>query len=97
MDTDTLKQFCDDTWDKDIIPVLQEYIRIPAKSPSFDPEWEKHGHIEKAAQLAAEWCQAHSLPGMQLEIHRLPGRTPLLFIDIPGTAKDADKKPCVLP
>ena len=96
MDANVLKRFCDDTWDNEIIPALQEYIRIPAKSPSFDPEWEAHGHIEKAVQLAADWCQKHAVPGMELEIHRLPGRTPLLFIDIPGTSNDAENMPCVL-
>ena len=27
-------------WDDDIVPRLVDYIRIPAKSPHFDPEWE---------------------------------------------------------
>lgn len=96
MDTDTLKQFSADTWDRHIIPALQDYIRIPAKSPNFDADWEANGHIEKAVQLAANWCKQHALPDMQLEIHRLPGRTPLLFIEIPGTRKDAANKPCIL-
>ncbi len=96
MDTKALKQFCEDTWDRDIVPALQDYIRIPAKSPIFDADWETNGHIEKAAQLAAAWCKKHALPGMQVEIHRLPGRTPLLFIEIPGTTEDAANKPCIL-
>jgi hypothetical protein len=28
------------TWDASIVPQLVEYIRIPAKSPHFDPSWE---------------------------------------------------------
>lgn len=96
MDIDALKQYCNATWDKDIIPALEDYIRIPAKSPSFDSEWAAHGHIEKAVQLAAAWCKAHAVEGMEMEIHRLPGRTPLLYIDIPGTVEEAEKKPCVL-
>ncbi|MGH8273525.1 MAG: M20/M25/M40 family metallo-hydrolase, partial [Gammaproteobacteria bacterium] len=55
-----------------------------------------NGHIEKAVQLAADWCQKHAVKGMKLEIHRLKGRTPLLFIDIPGTTDNASEKPCVL-
>ena len=35
-------------WDESIVPTLQEYIRIPNKSPAFDPEWAEHGHMEKA-------------------------------------------------
>ena len=26
-------------WDDAIVPALVEYIRIPAKSPHFDPGW----------------------------------------------------------
>ena len=39
-------------WDNKITPALVEYIKIPNKSPSFDPEWEKHGHMEKVLNLA---------------------------------------------
>ncbi len=96
MDARALSRFCSEAWDSDIIPTLKDYVRIPAKSPNFDPEWEKNGYIEQAVQLAANWCRQHGVPDMELEIHRLPGRTPLLFIDIPGTATDAANKPCVL-
>jgi acetylornithine deacetylase/succinyl-diaminopimelate desuccinylase-like protein len=74
-------------WDEAIVPSLVEYIRIPAKSPHFDKSWEKNGHIEAAIQLADKWCRRHALPGMKQEIVRLPGRTPVLFIEIPGKSK----------
>ncbi|MBW8906913.1 MAG: M20 family metallopeptidase [Betaproteobacteria bacterium] len=77
-------------WDDSIVPALTEYIRIPAKSPHFDRDWQRHGHIEQAAQLAAQWCGKHALPGMKLEVVRLEGRTPCLFIDVPGTARSTD-------
>jgi len=77
-------------WQDSIVPALTDYIRIPAKSPHFDRDWQRHGHIEQAAQLAAQWCNKHALPGMKLEIVRLEGRTPCLFIDVPGTARSAD-------
>ena len=96
MDIKKLKQFSDNSWDRDIIPALEDYIRIPAKSPNFDADWEANGHIEKAVQLAAGWCREHALPDMEMEIHRLPGRTPLLFIEIPGTVDGAADKPCIL-
>ena len=74
-------------WDDAIVPKLVEYIRIPAKSPHFDKDWQKSGHIDAAVELAAAWCKAHALPGMKLEVARLPGRTPVLFIEIPGAGK----------
>ncbi|HEX4928657.1 MAG TPA: M20 family metallopeptidase [Burkholderiales bacterium] len=76
-------------WDDAIVPALVEYIRIPAKSPHFDRDWRSHGYIDDAARLAAQWCEAHALPGMSVEIVRLAGRTPCLFADVPGTAQDA--------
>ena len=76
-------------WDDAVVPALVDYIRIPAKSPHFDRDWRAHGHIDDAVRLAAQWCEAHALPGMGLEIVRLAGRTPCLFIDVPGTAPDA--------
>ena len=74
-------------WDDAIVPALVEYIRIPAKSPHFDKAWDKNGHIEAAVQLADKWCRQHAVPGMKQEIVRLPGRTPVLFLEIPGKAK----------
>ena len=38
-------------WDESIVPTLSDYIRIPNKSPLFDPEWEAHGHMRRAAEL----------------------------------------------
>ena len=73
-------------WDDAIVPTLVEYIRIPAKSPHFDKSWEKNGHIEAAVQLADKWCRQHALPGMKQEIVRLPGRTPVLLIELEGKA-----------
>src|SRR3990170_1394935 len=39
-------------WDEAIVPALVEYIRIPAKSPHFDADWARNGHIDAAAKGA---------------------------------------------
>src|SRR5687768_18279486 len=80
-------------WDEAIVPTLVDYIRIPAKSPHFDKDWAKHGHIDAAVDLAAAWCRKHAVPGMKLEVLRLPGRTPVLFLEIPS---NTDSKKNVL-
>ena len=72
-------------WDGDIVRQLSEYIEIPAKSPAFDPDWQAHGHIDTVVQRAADWVLAQKVPGLVLEIVRLPGRTPVLFFEIPAT------------
>ncbi|HEV7164452.1 MAG TPA: M20 family metallopeptidase [Gammaproteobacteria bacterium] len=88
MDQKELKRFVDETWDESILPTLQTYIGIPNKSPGFDPKWQEHGHMDRAIELAAAWCRQQPIRGMSVEIMRLPGRTPLLFAEIPGDGKD---------
>jgi acetylornithine deacetylase/succinyl-diaminopimelate desuccinylase-like protein len=84
MDLKQLASAINQTWDESIVARLTEYVRIPNKSPLFDPQWEAHAYMEKAVQLMADWCRAQSLPGAQVEVQRLPGRTPLLLVDVPG-------------
>jgi len=88
MDFSRIAEFMDRIWDEDIIPVLTDYIRIPCKSPAFDKDWDKHGHMEQAVTMFADWAGAKlkQLPGASLEVVRLEGRTPLILIEIPGTA-----------
>jgi len=74
-------------WDEFIVPALIDYIRIPAKSPHFDKAWAQNGHIEAAVKLAASWCEKHAVPGMKLEVVRLPGRTPFFLGEIEGNEK----------
>lgn len=81
-----LQRFVNETWDRSIVPTLCEYVRIPNKSPLFDPEWEKHGHMERAVNLLADWCRRQPIADMSVSIARLPGRTPLIFIEVPGAA-----------
>ncbi|WP_123056607.1 M20/M25/M40 family metallo-hydrolase, partial [Coxiella endosymbiont of Rhipicephalus microplus] len=81
-------QSISDTWDHSIIPQLIEYIKIPNKSVNYDSNWKENGYMNKAMTLLVDWCQQQSIQGMQLEVVELPGRTPLLFIEIPGTLKE---------
>jgi acetylornithine deacetylase/succinyl-diaminopimelate desuccinylase-like protein len=72
-------------WDDDIVAQLTEYVRIPAKSPHFDPQWKAHGHIERVIRLAEAWVKRQRVRGLEVEIVRLADRTPLLYFDVPGT------------
>jgi acetylornithine deacetylase/succinyl-diaminopimelate desuccinylase-like protein len=71
-----------------VVPTLIEYIKIPNKSPAFDPDWERNGHMNKAMELIVAWCRAQPIDGMSIEVVRLPGRTPLLLIEVPGEIDD---------
>ncbi|WP_422001216.1 M20 family metallopeptidase [Reyranella sp.] len=90
MDTERLKPFVDAFWEDSILPSITEYIRIPNKSPAFDPQWVEHGYMEDAVTLMEGWARRHleAFPGATLEVVRLPGRTPLIFIDVPGDNDD---------
>lgn len=95
MDAIKVDRFVAEKWDDDIVPQLVEYIRIPNKSPMFDADWVKNGYMDDAVKLMEAWARAQSIPGMQLEVVRLEGRTPLIFIDIPATGPETGDD-CVL-
>jgi acetylornithine deacetylase/succinyl-diaminopimelate desuccinylase-like protein len=90
MDQAKLWRFIEPLWNDDIVPKLVEYIRIPNKSPAFDSDWAAHGHMEAAVALLAGWAQGKlaGIAGAKLEVVRLPGRTPVILIDLPGESDD---------
>ena len=72
-------------WDASIVPQLQDYIRVPAKSPMFDADWASHGYIDTVVRSTAAWIEAQKVAGLTLEVVRLEGRTPVLFFEIAAT------------
>ena len=72
-------------WDAQIVPQLTDYIRIPAKSPMFAPDWAAEGLLDTVVRNAAAWVEAQKVAGLTLEIVRLPGRTPVLFFEVAAT------------
>lgn len=83
--TDELLARISKQWDDDIVPQLIEYIKIPAKSPGFDPDWAKNGYLDQAIQLAKTWVERQNVAGIKMEVIKEKGRTPVLFFDIPAT------------
>ena len=71
-------------WDDSIVPTLIEYIKIPNKSPSFDPDWKRNGHMDKVLVMAVEWAKKHMPEEAELTTKESPGRTPIILIDVPG-------------
>jgi acetylornithine deacetylase/succinyl-diaminopimelate desuccinylase-like protein len=91
MDKSAIRTHVDRLWDESIVAELVEYIRIPNKSVAFDRDWKAHGHMDRVVARFEDWARRQSIRGMKLEVVRLEGRTPLLFIEIPGDSDD-----CVL-
>jgi acetylornithine deacetylase/succinyl-diaminopimelate desuccinylase-like protein len=90
LDVARTKKLVDQCWSDEIVPALVEYIKIPNKSPAFDPDWAAHGYMDEAVVLFERWARAKlpSLPGATLEVVRLPGRTPVILIEVPGEGQD---------
>jgi acetylornithine deacetylase/succinyl-diaminopimelate desuccinylase-like protein len=82
----------DAAWEDDVVPALTEFLRIPNLSPAFDADWERHGHMERAAALLASWVGGRDIAGMRVEVVRRPGLTPLIVAEIPahGVADEPD-------
>ncbi len=85
MDIAELKGFIDRRWDGEIVPRLVDYVRVPAKSPAFDPSWAAHGHLAQVVRAARDWCEAQGVVGARFEIIAIDGLTPCLFFDVPAT------------
>ena len=85
MNEAVLESEINDFWNKHIIPTLIEYIKIPNKSPSFDPDWKSNGHMDKVLDLAKKWTKKHMPLNANLIVKETTGRTPVLLVDIPGT------------
>jgi acetylornithine deacetylase/succinyl-diaminopimelate desuccinylase-like protein len=72
------------TWDEAVLPALEAFIAIPNVSPAFDAGWADAGHMDDAVELVAGWCRARPVAGIEVSVHRLPGRTPVVVCDIPA-------------
>jgi acetylornithine deacetylase/succinyl-diaminopimelate desuccinylase-like protein len=88
--TDSTASWVATQFETSIVPTLIDYVAIPNKSPLFDPEWRRHGHIDRAVELLAGWARANLPEGAALEVVRLGDRTPVIFIEVPATGGRAD-------
>ena len=88
LDPAAVRDMIDRVWDREITSELAEYISIPCLSPLFDPDWEANGHMQKAVEHIAGWCKQRPIAGMKFEVIQLEGRTPVMFIEIPGESDD---------
>src|SRR3989442_930078 len=54
----------------------------------FDPDWKAHGHLDRAVAMIEQWSRARAIEGLRVEVVRLGGRTPLIFMEVPGRGDD---------
>jgi acetylornithine deacetylase/succinyl-diaminopimelate desuccinylase-like protein len=87
--TEATAKWVEEQFSKSIVPTLVDYIKIPNKSAMFDPQWRENGHVDRAVELLAGWARKNLPEGATLEVVRLGDRTPLIFIEVPGTGGKA--------
>jgi acetylornithine deacetylase/succinyl-diaminopimelate desuccinylase-like protein len=73
----------DALWDA-ALPVLFDYIAIPAKSPAYAPNWAAEGHLADAVELIRSWCVENAPADANVVVHEIQGRTPLITIEVPA-------------
>ena len=84
MDLQNTRSLIEASWNGPILDTLVDFIKIPNRSPHFDPHWAEAGHMDKAVALVENWCRSQDIKGLTVEVVRLAGRTPLIFMEIPG-------------
>jgi acetylornithine deacetylase/succinyl-diaminopimelate desuccinylase-like protein len=83
-------------WGDDIVARLTDYIKVPAKSPGFDPDWAKHGYLQHVAREACDWVLRQRVDGLSAEVISLPGRTPVIYFDVPATGRSSNAETVLL-
>ncbi|HEX9161812.1 MAG TPA: M20 family metallopeptidase [Thermoanaerobaculia bacterium] len=84
MNSEQIRSDVDHRWDSSIVPTLEQYIRIPNQSPLYDPKWKENGHMNRAVDLARRWAEQQQVDGLRLEVLESEGRTPLIYMEVPG-------------
>lgn len=84
MNPEQTRSFVEAFWDEHIIPAISRYIEIPNQSPLFERDWKEKGHMDRAVELVREWVSSQKIPKSHLEVKQLPGRTPLLLLEVEG-------------
>jgi hypothetical protein len=64
-----IEKYVAESWATSVVPILHEYIAIPALSPMFDPGWTESGHLVAATSLLKDWASSRSVSGLTVELH----------------------------
>ena len=68
--------------EKDIIPALEDFVRIPNLSRNFDKNFLTNGLQEKASLFVRDWCRNQGVKGLKIDMYEEEGRTPLVFGEV---------------
>jgi len=88
MDKREIEPFVSRTFEKDVVPALMNFIRIPNCSPSYDKDWQTNGFQEQAALYIKEWVESQNMQNTYVHILQEKNRTPFIYIEVEATKKD---------
>jgi acetylornithine deacetylase/succinyl-diaminopimelate desuccinylase-like protein len=91
MDKRIIKPYIEKLFATNVLPNLQEFIKIPNCSPNYDGDWEKNGNAVKAASFLANWVQGLNLKNAEVSLLKDPGHTPFIYIDVKATRPGDDR------
>src|SRR3954468_16612562 len=86
LDANRALQSSQQIWDQEIVPALHEYIRIPNKSPAYEPRWQQN--MDRAVMLIEGFCRKQPVEGLTVEVVRLENRTPVILMEVPGQGSE---------
>ena len=76
----------EEAWQGDALEALAEFVRLPAKSPDFDPDWEQNGVLLRARRRCARWAKVR-FPEGTFEILSARASRPSSGSTFPGRAR----------
>lgn len=82
-----MRQTVRDRWARDALASLSGFVEIPALSPAFDADWAAAGRLHAAVDHVRRYLADRPIAGASTDVVELPGRTPVLLLDVP--ARDA--------
>lgn len=82
-----MDKYISDEWDN-ALPILQEYIKVPNQSPSYDKDWNINGFQEQAMDLICKWIDEQKVDGLKYTVYN--DKTPLLLCELDN--HNIDKK-----
>jgi len=85
-----VEEFVENQFTNSILPSLIDYVKIPNLSRNYDPEFLTNGLLQQAANHMIDWVKQQNVKGLQVELVEEPGKTPLIFIEIPATQPNAE-------
>ncbi|MEU6645003.1 M20/M25/M40 family metallo-hydrolase [Saccharomonospora sp. NPDC046836] len=86
MDERVVRETVHRLWSREALESLAEFVAIPALSPAFDSGWAATRHIHAAVEHVRSYLEARNIAGATAEVVELPGRTPVLLLDVPARA-----------